>query len=126
MPREVDPMIYYTLPAVTLGFLLDLCLGDPRWLYHPVRVIGRLIELFEKLLRGIFPKTKRGERIAGGFLVFFVTGISTAVPAFLLYLLYYKVNVWLGFALETFWCCQLLATKSLKVESMRVDRKSVV
>lgn len=113
-------MIYYTLPAVMLGFLLDLCLGDPRWLYHPVRVIGKLIELFEKILRGIFPKTKEGERIAGGFLVIFVTGISTAVPVLLLYLLYHKVNVWLGFALETFWCYQLLATKSLKVESMRV------
>lgn len=113
-------MIYYTLPAVMLGFLLDLCLGDPRWLYHPVRVVGKLIELFEKILRGVFPKTKKGERIAGGFLVLFVTGISTAVPALILYLLYHKVNVWLGFGLETFWCYQLLATKSLKVESMRV------
>ncbi len=49
-----------------------------------------------------------------------MTGISTAVPACVLYLLYDRVNVWAGFALETFWCYQLLATKSLKVESMRV------
>lgn len=37
----------------------------------------------------------------------------------MIYLLY-KWNFWLGFALETFWCGQLLATKSLKAESMKV------
>lgn len=113
-------MIYYTLPAVVLGFLLDLLLGDPRWLYHPVRMIGKLIDGLEYLLRRLLPKTKAGERIGGGILVFLVVAISTGVPAIILYLLYYKVNVWAGFALETFWCYQLLATKSLKVESMRV------
>ncbi len=31
--------IRWTLPAVVCGFLLDLLLGDPRWLYNPVRMI---------------------------------------------------------------------------------------
>lgn len=113
-------MIYYTLPAVVLGFLLDLLLGDPRFLYHPVRVIGKMITGFEKMLRALFPKTKGGERTAGVVLVIFVTGISTFVPAVVLYLLYYKVHPAAGFLLETFWCYQLLATKSLKDESMAV------
>ena len=112
-------MLDYILPAVILGFLLDLVFGDPVWLYHPVRIIGKLITFFEKLLRALFPKTKAGERTAGVFLVIFVTGISTAVPLLLLRLLY-GLNVFAGFALETFWCYQLLATKALKVESMRV------
>ncbi|WP_230398045.1 adenosylcobinamide-phosphate synthase CbiB [Novisyntrophococcus fermenticellae] len=115
-------MIYYTLPAVVLGFILDLIVGDPHWLYHPVRMIGKLIDGFEYLLRAIFPKSKRGERAAGGLLVILVAGISTAVPAVILYLLYHKVNVWAGFILEAFWCYQLLATKALKVESMRVHK----
>ena len=114
-------MLDYILPAVILGFLLDLLLGDPVWLYHPVRIIGKLIECFEKLLRSLFPKTKTGERAAGVFLVLFVTGISTAAPLLLLHFLY-SLQVWAGFALETFWCYQLLATKALKVESMRVYR----
>ena len=113
-------MIYYTLPAVVLGFLLDLLLGDPRWLYHPVRIIGKLIDGFEYLIRSLLPKTKGGERIGGGILVALVVAVSTGIPAVILYLLYHKVNIWAGFALETFWCYQLLATKSLKVESMRV------
>lgn len=29
--------------AIFLGFLLDLLAGDPYWLYHPVRLIGKLI-----------------------------------------------------------------------------------
>ena len=39
-------MFDYILPAVALGFLLDLIFGDPVWLYHPVRIIGKLITLF--------------------------------------------------------------------------------
>ena len=112
-------MFDYILPAVALGFLLDLIFGDPVWLYHPVRIIGKLITLFEKLLRRLFPDTRAGQRTAGVFLVLFVTGISTAVPALVLHWLY-QVQVWAGFAVETFWCYQILAVKALRVESMRV------
>lgn len=116
-------MIYFTLPAVVLGFCLDLLLGDPRWLYHPVRLIGRLITVLERMLRSIFPKSRGGERAAGVCLTVLVAAVGTAVPALVLHLLYRRVNVWLGFALETFWCYQLLATKSLKTESMRVYQR---
>lgn len=34
------------------AFLLDLSIGDPRWLPHPVRIIGRLINKTENLIRG--------------------------------------------------------------------------
>ena len=39
------------LLALALGFLLDLLLGDPAWLYHPVCAIGRYIAFMEKRLR---------------------------------------------------------------------------
>ena len=50
-----------TLPA---GFILDLLIGDPRWLYHPVCLIGNLISILEKGIRKVFPKTDKGERAA--------------------------------------------------------------
>lgn len=28
------------LTACTAGFLLDQLLGDPAWIYHPIRMIG--------------------------------------------------------------------------------------
>ena len=58
-----------SLLAVILGFILDLIVGDPHWLYHPIRLVGHLISGLEKLLRSIFPKTEQGELIAGGFLL---------------------------------------------------------
>ena len=112
-------MIYLTLPAVALGFFIDLLIGDPRWLYHPVCIIGKGISAGEKLLRGIFPKTKAGERAAGCVLAAAVTVLSAAVPAVILLILYHLS--WIaGFAVETFFCYQLLATKSLKQESGKV------
>ena len=39
------------LAALLAGFLLDLLLGDPEWLYHPVRLIGNYISWLEKRLR---------------------------------------------------------------------------
>ena len=37
--------------ALIAGYILDLLLGDPEWLYHPVRLIGKLISALEKRLR---------------------------------------------------------------------------
>ena len=52
-------MIKWTGTALLLGFFIDLLLGDPRWLYHPVRIIGNGISFFEKHLRNLFPKTEK-------------------------------------------------------------------
>lgn len=37
--------------ALTLGYFLDLLLGDPAWLYHPVCLIGKYISWCEKKIR---------------------------------------------------------------------------
>lgn len=37
--------------VVVLAFVLDALLGEPRWIPHPVRVIGRVIEKGEQWLR---------------------------------------------------------------------------
>ena len=112
-------MVKWTALALILGFLIDLLLGDPRWLYHPVRIIGNGISLLEKILRRMFPKTPGGEKTAGFFLVLLICIGSGGVPFLLLYLAYH-IHTVLGIALETFMCYQTLAVKSLKAESMRV------
>ena len=112
-------MFYYSMPALAAGFILDLMIGDPRWLYHPVCLIGNLIAFLEKILRKIFPKTNSGELAAGIVEVILVCLLSGGIPYLILKFLY-GISVWAGFALETFWCYQLLATKSLKTESMKV------
>ncbi|HEX9078124.1 MAG TPA: cobalamin biosynthesis protein, partial [Desulfuromonadaceae bacterium] len=53
-------------PAVIgLALLLDLALGDPPWLPHPVVLIGRLISTLETVLRRMVPF----ERAAGVLLL---------------------------------------------------------
>lgn len=108
-----------SLLAVILGFILDLIVGDPHWLYHPIRLVGHLISGLEKLLRRIFPKTEQGELIAGGFLLVLTAGITTAVTWGLL-LTAGLVHPCLRFALEVIMCYWVLATKSLKTETMKV------
>lgn len=108
-----------SLLAVILGFILDLIVGDPHWLYHPIRLVGHLISGLEKLLRSIFPKTEQGELIAGGFLLVLTAGITTAV-AWGLLLAAGLVHPCLRFALEVIMCYWVLATKSLKTETMKV------
>ena len=109
----------WSLCALFIGFGIDLIVGDPHSIPHPVIFIGKLISAIEKVVRKIFPQTVRGENLAGGVLWLLVVVISTAVPALLLWLCY-GLNTWLGLALESIMCWQILATKSLKDESMKV------
>ena len=37
--------------ALVIGFVLDLLIGDPTWIYHPVCIIGKYISFVEKKLR---------------------------------------------------------------------------
>ena len=109
----------WSLCALILGFCLDLLIGDPHGIPHPVALIGKLIDVTEKGMRKAFPKTVRGENFAGAAIWLIVVTVSTALPALLLWLAY-SANRWLGLALETVMCAQILATKSLRQESMKV------
>ena len=102
--------------------LLDepaLAVGDPHWMWHPIRAIGGLITWWENILRKIFPRTKTGELAGGVVLVVMVTGITTAVAAGILVAVQW-VGWWLRLVVETMMCYQILATRALKDESMKV------
>lgn len=109
----------WSLCALVIGFFVDLMLGDPHSIPHPVVLMGRLISALERLLRRVFPKTKTGEELAGGLLWLLVAVVSTAVPALLLSLCH-RVSPWLRLGVESAMCWQILATKSLRDESMKV------
>lgn len=109
----------WSLCALILGFFLDLIVGDPHWMPHPIVFIGKLIDVTEKAMRKIFPKTVLGENFAGAAVWIVVVTVSTGLPLLILWLAY-GVNRFLGLAVETILCAQILATKSLRTESMKV------
>lgn len=103
------------------GFLLDLLLGDPAWMPHPVVGMGRCISSLEPRLRARFPKTPRGERAAGAVLAALLP-LGTLALSLGLLLLCRLVHPALAFALETVWCWQALAVRGLASESENVRR----
>lgn len=108
-----------SLYALCLGFLLDLIFGDPHWLPHPVRLMGRAISGLEKALRPRFPDTPQGRRSSGRVMVILVLFIFTAAPLVIL-LLCQRISPFLRLAVEAVMCYQLLAARSLRDESMKV------
>lgn len=96
---------------------MDFIFGDPSWLYHPVRIIGKGIELGERILRKLF--REKHLVLAGAVLWVFIAGVSFLIPLGLLFLAQ-KLHPGVRFALETFWCFQILAGRSLCRESGKV------
>ncbi|MFA0814181.1 MAG: adenosylcobinamide-phosphate synthase CbiB [Anaerofustis sp.] len=109
----------YFLIAFACGFLLDLIIGDPRWMYHPVRLIGALITLLEKIIRAVFPKTERGELIGGGILTALVLIVTPSCVIGIL-ILAWIIHPALYYALQGWMFYQMIAVKALRDESMRV------
>ena len=106
-----------SLGACTAGFVLDFIFGDPSWLYHPVRIIGKGIELGERILRKLF--REKHLVLAGAVLWVIIAGLSFLIPLGLLFLAQ-KLHPGVRFALETFWCFRILAGRSLCRESGKV------
>ena len=107
----------FALPII-FGFIIDLFLGDPYELPHPVRLIGTLIARLEMTVRKRF---ERNLRTGGIILSIIVLTASTAVPLAILFA-FYKINLWLGIAAESVMCYYLIAPKCLRNESMKIYR----
>jgi adenosylcobinamide-phosphate synthase len=100
---------------VLAAVLLDLFLGDPRWLPHPVVAIGRLVTVLERILR----RLTRDER-AGGVLLLVTTVAIVCGAAVAALEAAYAASPRLGFAVAVIlsWTC--LAARSLHSESRLV------
>lgn len=114
-------MSLYALTALSVfaGFFLDCLFGDPLSAAHPVVLMGKLISLFEKWLRAIFPRTPQGEQTAGAILAVSVPLVSAGAGFLLLYVAW-LVHPRAYFALSAFLCWQCFAAKCLMMESKKV------
>jgi adenosylcobinamide-phosphate synthase len=101
--------------TILLALLLDLSIGDPRWLPHPVVTIGRLITLLDRSLR----RNWLNGRLAGILMLLLVV-ISTACITWLLLHILTTISPlagWIAAILVSYTC---LAARSLHKESALV------
>ncbi len=108
-------MLRERILIISAAAVLDLIVGDPKQLWHPVRGIGTLIQFLEKQLR----RTRLPERIQGTVLACLVPCLVTAISVLLLRSAY-GLHPWVGRILSVIMCCQMLAARSLRDESMEV------
>ncbi|BCR03749.1 cobalamin biosynthesis protein CobD [Desulfuromonas versatilis] len=100
---------------IPCAFALDLVLGDPRRLTHPVVLIGGLIEGLEVPLVGLL----KNRRLAG-ILLTALTLLVTGLVAIAVLKLAQAVHPWLGWLAALWLAYTTLALRSLHKESREV------
>lgn len=115
----------YHIIAFIAGFVLDLLIGDPHFIPHPVRLIGSLISFLDKRLNSDV-KYNSSENEANltkykrGVLLAFTVIIATFIVSAMILVAAYSINLYAGVIVEAVMTWQILATRCLCVESMRV------
>ena len=95
-------------------------MGDPYWLPHPIRMIGSLIAKLENILYGKASIREEKKEFKKGIFIVLLVLNSTAVIVTLLLAAAYILHPYAGLLVEMVMTYQILATKCLKVESMKV------
>ena len=97
--------------VIWAGYLLDLIIGDPKSIPHPVVMIGKLIEKAETLLRyWLVPII--GEKVAGTILTVFIVGFTFVLTHLAIYQAA-LVSPWLAGLLQVLIISSALAVKGL-------------
>lgn len=115
----------YHIFAFIAGFVLDLLIGDPHFIPHPVRLIGSLISFCDKRLNcdagyNISEKKLNLIKYKRGMLLAFTVIFATFAISVIIIVAAYSINLYAGIIAEAVMTWQILATKCLRVESMRV------
>ena len=115
----------YHIFAFIAGFVLDLLIGAPHFIPHPVRLIGSLISFLDKRLNcdagyNISEKKLNLIKYKRGMLLAFTVIFATFAMSVIIIVAAYSINLYAGIIAEAVMTWQILATKCLRVESMRV------
>jgi len=107
------------LISIIAGYIIDLIIGDPYSIPHPVVAIGKLVTFCtDRLLNNNSSMTAK--RRNGLIMVLIVLFACIIIPLCILYLAY-RMHILAGIVIESIMCWQILAAKSLKTESTKVE-----
>ncbi|KOR82373.1 adenosylcobinamide-phosphate synthase CbiB [Paenibacillus solani] len=104
--------------VIWAAVVLDLLIGDPRWLPHPVIGMGKVIRRVEAGIRH-WTKTEQGQKRAGILLPVIVVGGSFAL-AWLLLELCAAIHPWLAWGVEIVLIATTIAIKGLREAGLEV------
>jgi len=109
---------------IIFAFLMDRINGDPKFRFHPVRIIGGGISAGTRLYQKTGIKNAAFGFVFGMCLTLIIVGLSYAVT-WLIVQCVYNYSYTGGILVESILCYFLIAAKSLKDESMKVHEAAV-
>lgn len=116
-------MIFYTLEEILLiliaAILVDLIIGDPRWIPHPVVMMGHLIRFLEKRLY-ITSVINSGRMQLRGVLLTVITIICVFIVTLLMTAGSHWIHPWIGYGMSIWLISTTIAIKGLKDAALLV------
>ncbi len=103
------------IKEITCAYILDLIAGDPRFLPHPVKGMGRAIEFLEGVLR----RLPLNPYLSGGILVIILVGGTYLLVSEIVFLAF-RVNYFLGEVVTIFFIYTALSIRDLDKETKEV------
>lgn len=101
---------------LTIGFILDIIIGDPNNPFHPVRGIGYIANKLEKIFRAILKKNLK----LAGFIVWIFTVGLTFIITFAIVKAANNSNNYFGIIIEGILIYFCISSKGLVVEGYKV------
>ncbi|SFD02530.1 adenosylcobinamide-phosphate synthase CbiB [Clostridium uliginosum] len=101
---------------ITIGFILDLLIGDPENPFHPVRIIGNIASKLEKLFRNLFNNYLK---LAGLFAWIIIVLLTFGVNILIINIAT-KINLYFGMILGGVLIYFCISSKGLVVEGYKV------
>lgn len=112
-------LLIYQTCSIIIGFIIDFFVGDPHAVPHPVVAIGKLISFLDKKLR--LGNGDKRDILRGIWTVLIVIAVSTAVPAFILFIMW-KIHPAVYLIVSSIMCAQILAARELVRECNAVEK----
>jgi len=100
-----------------IALFFDVLIGDPYFLPHPVRLMGKIIEYEEKTVRKI-ARNDRELKVLGGLIVLVNVSIAYTIPFFLL--TFVKKSTLFYHAVNTYFLFTCVSAGCLHREAMKV------
>lgn len=104
---ELRPTPFLWLLMILLASIIDYFIGDPYFLYHPVKLIGSFINFLTKILN------KKQHRKFKGFILVLIVVLTVILVVITLQYLLYIINSYLFFIVNTWFLSTCLCEKSL-------------